>query len=97
MKLKPLGNRVVLKPIEKTQTQDGIYIPDSIKDKPMHFTVQDVGQGWFTNQGDLIPITNVEVGDRVLVQKHAGLEIKVEDGSTRRIVNAAEILAVLCD
>jgi co-chaperonin GroES (HSP10) len=39
MKLKPLGNRVVLKPIEKTQTQDGIYIPDSIKDKPMHFTV----------------------------------------------------------
>ena len=56
MKIKPVGNRVILKPIEKSQTSDGIFIPDSIKDKPMYFVVQDIGQGFMNNEGKITPI-----------------------------------------
>ena len=97
MKIKPVGNRVILKPIEKSQTSDGIFIPDSIKDKPMYVVVQDIGQGFMNNEGKIIPIQNVKIGDNVLVQRHAGLQIKNDQGQIRRIVNAAQILAVLFD
>ena len=97
MKIRPIGNRVVLKPVEKSQTKDGILIPDAIKEKPMHFIVLSIGEGWINNDGTVIPITNIKVGDHVLTQKHAGLEIKNDDGQIVRMIDARQILAVLQD
>lgn len=97
MIIQPLGNRVVVKPIEKKETTDGIYIPDSIKDKPIYFEVVAIGEGWYSEDGTIIPINNVKVGDQVLIERHTGIEIKKDDGTSVRVVNAAEILAIIKD
>lgn len=97
MNLRPIGNRALLKPIEKKETVDGVFIPDSVKDKPVHFIVQALGQGWVNEKGQNVPIKSVKVGDTVLIERHGGLEIKNDQGQIRRIINANEILAVLED
>ena len=94
MKLRPIGNRVLVKPFEKKETINGVYIPDSVKDRPTHFIIQDIGQGWTNDKGENIPIKNVKIGDHILLEKHAGLQIKNDEGQIKRIVNANEILAV---
>lgn len=97
MIIQPLGNRVVVKPIEKNETTDGIFIPDSIKDKPIYFQVVSVGQGWYTTAGELKPIQNIKVGDKVIIERHNGIEIKKDDGQKVRVVNAAEVLGIIKD
>ena len=78
--LKPLGNRVVVKPLEddKQMSSGGIYIPDTAKEKPQDGEVVAVGPGRLTDEGQRIPI-EVEVGDTIVYSKYAGTEYKVGD------------------
>ncbi|NLB34710.1 MAG: co-chaperone GroES [Elusimicrobia bacterium] len=79
MTLKPLGDRVLVKPVEKKeQKKGGIIIPDTAKEKPMEGTVEAVGPGKLTDTGDRLAM-NVKKGDRVLYGKYSGTEVKIND------------------
>ena len=79
MKLKPLGDRVVIKPLEQKEVKKGgIIIPDTAKEKPQEGEVVAVGKGKVSEDGKLIPM-EVKVGDKILYGKYSGTEIKVED------------------
>ncbi len=79
MKLKPLGDRVLVKPVEeKEQKKGGIIIPDTAKEKPQEGTVEAVGPGKLTEAGERLPM-NVKEGDRVLYGKYSGTEVKFGD------------------
>ena len=79
MKLKPLGDRVLVKPVEKKEEKKGgIIIPDTAKEKPMEGTVEAVGPGKLTETGDRLPM-NVKAGDKVLYGKYSGTEVKIND------------------
>ncbi len=79
MKLSPLYDRVVLKRIEEKEVKKGsIIIPDTAKEKPQKAEVVAVGPGKVTEDGKTIPLT-VKVGDKVLIGKYAGNEIKIDD------------------
>ncbi len=95
MKLKPLGDRVVVKPLEEEErTKGGIVLPDTAKEKPQHGEVLAVGPGeWDEKGGKRIPL-DVKVGDRVLYAKYAGTEVKTDDGEIL-ILRANDILAIV--
>ena len=98
MNIKPLGNRIVLKAIEKNKTVNGIIIPDTVSEKPMYFEVIAIGQGFYAEHGTIVPITNMKIGDIVLLPKHSGIDIK--DESTQevvRIVGATQVLGIIED
>lgn len=96
MTIKPLGDRVVIKPIEETeQMQGGIIIPDTAKEKPQHGHVIAVGPGKSTESGKVKPM-DVAAGAKVLYGKYAGTEIKL-DGETLLIMSQSEILGVIED
>lgn len=98
MKLRPIGNRVVLKAIEKNKTVNGIIIPDTVSEKPIYFQVLAMGQGFCNSEGTIVPITNMKQGDIVLLPKHSGIDIKdQETQEIFRIVGATEVLGVLQD
>jgi len=79
MKLKPLGDRVVIKPLEQKEVKKGgIIIPDTAKEKPQEGEVVAVGKGKISDDGKLIPV-DVKVGDKILYGKYSGTEIKLED------------------
>jgi len=79
MKLKPLGDRVVIKPLEQKEVKKGgIIIPDTAKEKPQEGEVVAVGKGKVSEDGKLIPM-DVKVGDKILYGKYSGTEIKLED------------------
>jgi chaperonin GroES len=82
---KPLGNRIVVQPIETDEqvSAGGIYIPDTAKEKPQEGMVVAVGLGRMTDEGKRIPI-EVGVGDRIVYSKYAGTEYK--DGTTEYLV-----------
>ena len=76
--LKPLGDRIVVKVIEDTeQTQGGIFIPDSAKEKPQKGEVVAVGLGKMNDKGEREPL-DVEVGQKVLYAKYAGLGFRLQ-------------------
>ena len=78
MKLRPLGNRVVLQQQEaEEKTQSGIILPDSAKEKPQDAVVIAVGQGKGEDGKDIE--MQVKVGDKVIYSKYAGTEIKLDD------------------
>lgn len=92
MSVKPLYDRVLLKRNEpKEEIRGGIYIPDSAKEKPLEAEVVAVGPGKREN-GELQPLT-VKVGDRVLVGKYAGTEVKIDDVE-HIVLREDEILAI---
>jgi chaperonin GroES len=93
MKLQPLEDRVVVKPVaEEEKTASGIVLPDTAKEKPMKGEVVAVGEGKFDEAGkNRIPI-DVKVGDIVIYGKYSGTEFK-SDGEDVLIVRASEILA----
>ncbi len=92
MKLSPLYDRVVLKRIEEDEVKKGsIIIPDTAKEKPQQAEVVAVGPGKVTEDGKTIPLM-VKVGDKVLIGKYAGNEIKV-DNEELVIAREDEILA----
>lgn len=95
MKLRPIGNRVVLKAIDKNKNINGIIIPDTVSEKPTYFEVLAIGEGFYVEQGRLIPITNMKVGDIVLLPKHSGIDVKDEETQeVIRIVGATQVLGV---
>lgn len=79
-RIRPLADRVVVKPLEREEkTKGGIYLPDTAsKERPMEGTVLAVGEGRIDDNGKRIPM-NVKPGDRVIFAKYSGTEFKVDD------------------
>jgi len=95
MKLTPLGDRVIVKPLEMEQkTKGGIVIPDTAKEKPQEGEIVAVGKGKVRDNGEFQK-PEVKVGDRVLFGKYSGTEIKTKEGDELLIVREEEILAIL--
>lgn len=95
MKLKPLGDRVVIKPLEEEErTKGGIVLPDTAKEKPQHGEVIAVGPGEWDEDGEKRIPLDVKVGDRVLFAKYAGTEVKTDEGDLL-ILRANDILAIV--
>jgi chaperonin GroES len=91
--LRPLGDRVVIKPIPREEmTKSGIVLPDTAKEKPQEGEILAVGPGRF-EEGKREPM-DVSVGQRVLYAKYAGTEFKVE-GDELLIVSQKDILAIV--
>ena len=93
MYLQPLGDRVVVRPLdeEDMKTPSGIYIPDTAKEKPQEGEVVAVGPGELNEKGERIEI-DVNKGDKVIYSKYGGTEIKVE-GTEYLILSSRDILA----
>ena len=92
IKLQPLADRIVIKPIEKEEvTKGGIVLPNTIREKPLEGKVLAVGPGRMTDDGKRIPL-DVKVGDVVVYAKYGGTEIKVDDEELM-ILNESNILA----
>jgi chaperonin GroES len=96
MKVTPLGDRVLVKPLEaQEKTKGGIILPDTAKEKPQEGKVVAVGKGRVSDEGTLQPL-EVKAGDKVLYGKYSGTEIKV-DGEDHLIVREEDILAIIKD
>jgi len=94
VKMKPLGSRVVVEPIEQEEvTPGGIVLPETAKEKPQKGIVLSVGDGERDDEGKRIPM-DVKVADTVLYAKYSGTEIKL-DGKKLLILREADILAIL--
>lgn len=93
MKLKPLSDRVVLKSIETEEvTKGGIVLPGTAKEKPQMAEVVAVGPGGVVDGKEIV--MNVQVGDKVIYQKYAGTEVKLEKDEYI-VVRQNDILAVV--
>jgi len=95
MNMKPLGERVLVKPIAAEEiTKGGIVLPDAAKEKNQEAEVIAVGPGRMTDEGKRIPL-EIKVGDKVLYSKFSGVEIK-KDGVDYLILNGErDILAII--
>lgn len=94
MKIQPLGDRVLVEPLKEGEVnKGGIIIPDSAKEKPQEGKVIAVGTGKLNDKGEKIAF-NVKKGDRVLMPKYGGTEVKV-DGKEYQIVREEDILGIL--
>lgn len=94
LNIKPLGDRVLVEPVEEKEVKKGgIIIPDSAKEKPTEGIVRALGTGKTDDDGKKIPF-EVKVGDRVLISKYGGTEIKLE-GKEYKLLNADDILAIV--
>ena len=92
--VRPVGDRVLVEPVEEKETKKGgIIIPDTAKEKPMESLVVAVGTGKAGDDGKRVPI-EVKKGDRVLVSKYGGTEIKLH-GKEYKILNSDDVLAVI--
>jgi len=94
LKLKPLGNRLVVEPLEAEEvTAGGIVLPETAKEKPQKGTVLSIGPGERDDKGKRIEM-DVQTGDIVLYAKYAGTEIKV-DGKKLLILKETDVLAII--
>ena len=94
MKLKPLGDKVVLQHQKaEEKTKSGIILPDSAKEKPQEAVVVALGTGKIDENGKKVPF-DVKVGDVVLTSKYGGTDIK-HDGKEYKILSSSDILAVV--
>lgn len=94
MSVRPLHDRVLVKRLEEEeQVRGGIIIPDAAKEKPQEAEVVAVGPGKLQENGDRSPL-DVSVGDRVLIGKYSGSDIKIDD-EDMVILREDEILAVV--
>ncbi|MCL2389396.1 MAG: co-chaperone GroES [Elusimicrobia bacterium] len=94
MKIKPLGDKVLVKPLEaKEVKKGGIIIPDTAKEKPQEGEVIAVGKGKVADDGKVIAL-DVKAGDKVLFGKYAGTEIKIEDAAYL-IMTQEDILGII--
>ena len=92
VKIQPLADRVLVKPIEREEvTKGGIVLPDTAKEKPQEGEVLAVGQGRLSEDGKRIPM-DVKVGDIVIYARYGGTEIKVDDDKLM-ILRESDILA----
>ena len=93
MKIRPLQDRILVKRIEEEEkTKGGIIIPDTAKEKPSEGKVVAVGKGKVLDDGKLQPM-EVQKGDRILVGKYSGSEIKV-DGEEHLIIREDDVLGI---
>ena len=96
MQVKPLADRVVVKPFEETETvKGGIIIPDTAKEKPMQGEIIEVGPGRTTEDGKKIPM-EVQKGNKVLYGKYSGTEVSIA-GEEYLIMRESDIFAVIQD
>ncbi len=94
IKMQPLGDRVLVQPIEeKEEKKGGIIIPDTAKEKPQEGEVVALGTGKTDDEGKKIAF-KVKVGDRVLISKYGGTEVKI-DGESYLIMREDDILGIL--
>ncbi|MFN5560133.1 MAG: co-chaperone GroES [Opitutaceae bacterium] len=94
VKIKPIGDRVLVKHIEeKEQIRGGIIIPDSAKEKPQEAEVIALGTGKKDEKGNSVPF-EVKVGDKVLISKYGGTEVKI-DNEKFTLVREDDILGVV--
>jgi chaperonin GroES len=94
MKIEPLADRVLVKPMEaEEKTKGGIVLPDTAKEKPQQGEVVAVGKGKTLDNGEVKPL-EVKVGDKVLYGKYAGTEVTI-DGEEYLIIREDDILAVI--
>ena len=94
MKMKPLADRVVVKPLEEMEVKKGgIIIPDTAKEKPMQGEIMEVGPGRMTDDGKTIAM-QVKKGDRVLYGKYSGTEVTIE-GEEYLIMRESDIFAII--
>ena len=92
VKLQPLSDRLVVKPIEREEkTKTGIYLPDTAKEKPQEGKVIAVGPGRLSEDGKRIAM-DIKVGDTVIYAKYGGTELKVDDEELM-ILRESDILA----
>ncbi len=95
IKLKPLGDRLIVEPIEKEEvTASGIVLPETAKEKPQEGEVLAVGPGRRDEEGKRIPM-DVKEGDRVLFAKYAGTEVKLETDRKVLVLRESDILAIV--
>jgi len=93
MNIKPLGDRIVIKVLEKEEkTKGGIVLPDTAKEKPQKGEVLAVGSGEIID-GQKVPL-EVKVGDKIIFSKYAGTEIKIED-EEYLILRQSDVLAII--
>ena len=93
MKLKPLGDRLIVRAIEEEETTaSGLVLPDTAKEKPQKGLVVAVGDGKFDEDGDKRIPLDVAAGDTVLYSKYGGTEIKV-DGEDLLVLRETDVLA----
>lgn len=94
MKVRPLGDRILVKREEAAETvRGGIIIPDSAKEKPQEGKVIAVGAGKLDDSGKRIPL-ELKKGDRILIGKYSGTEVKI-DGVEHVIIREEDVLAVI--
>jgi len=95
MEIKPLGDRIVVKPLEaEAKTKGGIVIPDTAKEKPQEGKVVAVGKGKVLESGS-VQSPEVKVGDKVLYGKYSGNEITTKEGEELLIMSEEDILAII--
>jgi chaperonin GroES len=95
MEIKPLGDRVVIKPLEaEAKTKGGIVLPDTAKEKPQEGKVVAVGKGKVLDSGSVQP-PEVKAGDKVLYGKYSGNEITTKEGEELLIMREEDILAII--
>ncbi|MBN2570766.1 MAG: co-chaperone GroES [Ignavibacteriales bacterium] len=93
-KIKPLGDRVIVKPSEvEEKTKGGIILPDTAKEKPIEGTIVAIGAGKIGDDGKIVPM-HVKVKDKVLYAKYAGNEIQI-DGVEYLIMRESDIYGIL--
>ena len=95
MNIQPLGDRVVIKPLEaEEKTKGGIVLPDTAKEKPQEGKVVAVGKGKVSEEGKIQPL-EVKVGDKVLYGRYSGTEITTKEGEELLILREEDILAII--
>jgi chaperonin GroES len=93
VKIQPLADRVVIRPLEETEEKrGGLYIPDTAKEKPQQGEIVAVGPGRF-EKGERVPM-EIRVGQRVLYGKYSGSEVTIEDEQLL-IIKESDVLAVI--
>ncbi len=94
MKLKPLGDRLVVEPLEREQTTpSGLVLPETAKEKPQEGEVIAIGPGRRDDDGKRVEM-DVKIGDKVLYAKYGGTEVKI-DGKKLLILKESDVLAIV--
>jgi chaperonin GroES len=94
MKIKPLGDRILVKPLEQKEVKKGgIIIPDTANEKPQEGEVIAVGRGKVADDGKLIPM-EVKAGDKILFGKYSGNEVKI-DNIEHLIMSQDDVLGII--
>ena len=94
MKLQPLADRVIVKPLDaEDTTKGGIVLPDTAKEKPQEGEIIAVGKGKKSDDGN-VQTLEVKIGDRILYGKYSGTEIATKDGDDYLIMKEDDILAI---